>query len=79
MIALTLVPETRLVLVTDGITESASPGGELFGTDRLTATVAASQAASARALVAAVVSAATDFRGSRAQQDDVTVLALVAP
>jgi len=72
-----LLPGTALVLVTDGITESASPGDELFGVDRLTETLGSAPIASAAGLVEHVVKAAGDFRDSTPQADDVTVLALI--
>ncbi len=73
----TLAPGTGLVLVTDGITESTSPGNEFFGMDRLTEAIVANPAGPAAQLVDRVVSAADDFRGSVPQEDDVTVLALI--
>ena len=73
----TLGAKAGLVLVTDGITESTSPKGELFGTERLTTTLTSQGPATAQELVASVVAAAAEFRASRAQQDDVTVLGLV--
>ncbi len=73
----TLTPGTGLVLVTDGITESTSPGDELFGMNRLTEAIAADPAGPAAQLVERVVSAAGDFRGSAPQGDDVTVLAVI--
>jgi len=74
-----LDPATSLVLVTDGITESASPKGDLFGQQRLTEVLEglASASASAKELVGSVVTATAEFRDSGAQQDDITVLALV--
>ncbi|GAG36125.1 unnamed protein product, partial [marine sediment metagenome] len=73
----TLLPGTGLVLVTDGITESASPGGEFFGMDRLTEMLGSAPVGSAARLVERVVEAADDFRESGPQGDDVTVLALI--
>ena len=73
----TLLPGTGLVLVTDGITESASPGDELFGMDRLTEMLGSAPVGSAARLVERVVEAADDFRDSAPQGDDVTVLALI--
>ena len=73
----TLLPGTALVLVTDGITESASPGDELFGMDRLSETLGCAPLGSATRLVERVVKAADDFRDSAPQGDDVTVLALI--
>ena len=65
------------MLVTDGITESASPENELFGVDRLTETLGSAPNRSAAGLVEHIVKAAGDFRDSAPQGDGVTVLALI--
>jgi sigma-B regulation protein RsbU (phosphoserine phosphatase) len=73
----TIAPGSGLLVVTDGITEAASPGGEQFGMARLERVVAAAQLESAEALVKSVTAAAEGFRESLPQQDDVTVFALI--
>lgn len=72
-----LSPGSALVLVTDGITEAASPQDELFGTERLVETLAAAKTDSAAKIVESIVAAATQFRDVAPQRDDVTVLTLV--
>ena len=73
-----LDPDAALVIVTDGITEAASPDGELFGEKGLEKVLAAEAGDSAGRIVTAVAAAAADFRRDLPQQDDVTVLALLA-
>jgi len=73
----TLAAGIGLVVVTDGITESVSPGGELFGLVRLKAAIKACSAVTAAEVVGRLVQDADDFRASCPQGDDVTVLCLV--
>jgi len=73
----TLAAGTTLVVITDGITESISPEGELFGLGRLKAALKACGPVAAAELVGRLVQDADDFRASRPQGDDLTVLCLV--
>ncbi len=70
-----LRPGEGLVLVTDGILESLSPGGEQFGTPRVRELLAHAPQ-TAEAVVHAVVTAAADFRQLMPRLDDITVFAL---
>ena len=70
-------PGAALLVVTDGITEARSPGGEMFEMDRLAKLVSASARHSAEGLVESVTQAVAQFRQPLPQQDDITVLALV--
>ena len=71
-------PETSLLVVTDGITETSTPdGGELFGMEGLAKVMAETKAKTAQELVESVTGAIRDYRQTLAQHDDVTVLALV--
>jgi sigma-B regulation protein RsbU (phosphoserine phosphatase) len=73
-----LAPGEGLLIVTDGITEARSAAGEEYGLERLRAAVSAAAAASSGDLAELVAAAAEQFRDPRrAQQDDVTVLALL--
>ncbi len=65
-----------LLLVTDGIAETASPQGEHFGIQRLVETVARNRTRPADDIVAAVRDAAKAFRSGAPQQDDLTVVVL---
>ena len=70
-------PRAGLVIVTDGITEAASPSGEQFGTWRLQILLETAARDSAAQLIKVIMKAASDFRGSFPPQDDMTVLALI--
>lgn len=72
-----LTAETSLLVVTDGITEAGSPGGELFTTESLIELVTNTKYESAQGLVDSITNAVTDFRQTLPQQDDITVLALI--
>ena len=66
-----------LIVVTDGITEAKSPDGDMLGDEALQRVVTAADRTSSRRLVDSVVRAASDFRRTLHQQDDVTALALI--
>jgi serine phosphatase RsbU (regulator of sigma subunit) len=70
-------PAATLLVVTDGITEARSPEGDFFEIDRLAKLVTDSEVPSAQSLVQLVTKRVTDFRQMLAQQDDITVFALV--
>ncbi len=65
----------RILMYTDGITESRSPGGEEFGEGRLLELVRSLRDLKAAALTEAVVSAATQFSNGNFD-DDLTVVAI---
>jgi serine phosphatase RsbU (regulator of sigma subunit) len=71
-----LRPGDRLVLYTDGVTDSRSPSGERFGKPRLLETIEGARAGSAHDLVAAIRSAETSFRDGAECVDDVTIVAV---
>jgi len=71
-----LAPEACLVAFTDGITESESPDGDLFGLDRLRRTLQAAAGTQAEQLVRAVVEAGAAFSGAGPRADDMTILAI---
>ncbi len=66
----------KLVLYTDGVTESVSPQDEFFGDERLLRTVSASADTSAKQLVFNIKQAVSDFSGNKMSSDDITVEAL---
>lgn len=74
-----LYPGDSLVLVTDGITEARSAGGEFFGEERLVDALAAVRTATptAAALIESVTAAVTAFAGD-ATLDDQAVLVVTA-
>ena len=66
-----------LVLFTDGITEASTASDELYGDDRLTATLEARrQDTRAQATVAAIAADVLQFVGNAPQSDDQTLLVL---
>ena len=72
-----IVAGSALFVVTDGITEAMSPTSDLFGLDGVKKTLEAVRPCSAQEMVSAVTKATCDFRRTRPQHDDETVLALV--
>ena len=75
--AVTLDRGAALVLVTDGVTEARSPGGEEFGSQRLMDVLHGRPFAGSQDLVHAVTQAVSAFRGPLPPHDDLTVLALL--
>jgi len=72
------IPETAQVLVfTDGITKAKSSAGEEFGVKQLMNLLKTAGGCSAERIINLVIEALTNFRQTRAQQDDNTVFALV--
>lgn len=73
---LELRPGDRLYLYTDGIIDAENPAEEWFGADRLTALLEGSRRLALEESVTAVTAAVEDWSGSRALQDDASMLAL---
>lgn len=69
-------PGAVLLTGTDGIWETASPDGELYGKDRLRAVIEANRTRSAREIGEAVIADLDAFRGSSRPLDDVTMIVL---
>jgi sigma-B regulation protein RsbU (phosphoserine phosphatase) len=67
---------TRLVFYSDGVTEAASPSGELFGLARLCDAVRGAHGDTLDALVATVMAAARAHRGQATFADDFALLAV---
>jgi sigma-B regulation protein RsbU (phosphoserine phosphatase) len=67
-------PGTVVVIGTDGITESRSPAGELFGAARVRELVRAHAHRPAEHIQAAVLRAVEAFRGDAPQEDDITLV-----
>jgi serine phosphatase RsbU (regulator of sigma subunit) len=71
-----LRPGDGLFLYTDGITEARDPAGQLFGDERLRASLHRAGAAGPDELVRAVLEDVQRFAAGAPQADDVTALAL---
>ena len=67
-----------LVAYTDGVSEARSLDDEEYGDERLAALIADSRGLSAAALCARILDTIRQYRGSRQDQDDVTVLVVRA-
>ena len=63
-----------LVLLTDGLEETANPEGELFGVDRILQAVHQNRQAKAAKIVEAVFETLKDFSGNAEQVDDLTMI-----
>ncbi len=71
---LDLLPEDRIMLFSDGITDANSPDGEAFGRQRLVATVLESKEATAQALCDGVFRSVEAFQAGSEQFDDMALL-----
>jgi sigma-B regulation protein RsbU (phosphoserine phosphatase) len=75
---LVLGPGDLLAVVTDGVTEAASPAGEEFGDERVRRVLAESAGRGAAATLAALVAAVDAWAGAAGCTDDLTALILGA-
>ncbi len=73
---ITIHPGDRLILYTDGITECSSPGGQLFGDDRLLSLVQEHAHEKADIFAKALLSTLHGFSGKSSFDDDITVMVL---
>ena len=64
-----------LFLFTDGITEAMDESGELFGEERLAASLRSSSGSAPRDLVEAILKDVREFAGAAAPSDDIAALA----
>ncbi len=69
-----LGPGDLVLFFTDGVTEARNGSRELFGDDRLRAVLTASAGGDAESVIAAVVSAVTEFTEGEEQADDLTIV-----
>lgn len=69
-----MAPGDVLLFYTDGVTESFSPAGEMFGEERLTALLASSSPAPAEALLDMLENALFDFTAHAPLSDDITLI-----
>ena len=63
-----------LVLLTDGLEETANPEGELFGVDRILQAVQQNRQSKAAKIVESVFETLKDFSGNAEQVDDLTMI-----
>jgi sigma-B regulation protein RsbU (phosphoserine phosphatase) len=73
-----LGPGDLLAVVTDGVTEAASPGGDEFGDERVRQALAASAEAGAAVALESLVTAVDAWTGAAGCTDDLTALILRA-
>ena len=73
---ISLGPGDSLVFYTDGITEAFSPEGEMYGEERLRATVQATDGGSAQAILDAIDASVVAFIGDGSPSDDRTLMVL---
>ena len=71
--AIDIRPGDILVFYTDGVTEARNPSGELFGKERLRATVQAHADASVQQLQDAILTAVEEFTDGASLSDDLTL------
>ena len=65
-----------VVIGTDGIWEAVNPGEEMFGKERLTELIKANCEKSAQEICQIIVQTVLEFCGSRAPEDDITVVVI---
>ena len=75
---LTIPPQGRLLLFTDGATEAMDAEGRLFGQDQLCDVLRQAQGASAQELCQAAYDAVRSFCGTSAPEDDILFVAVQA-
>jgi phosphoserine phosphatase RsbU/P len=69
-----VVPESLLVIYSDGMTDPESARGELFGTDRLAEVALGNRQSAPRTIASAMLKSAEEWSGSAEQADDMTVV-----
>jgi GAF domain-containing protein len=74
--SLAIAPCDTLLFYTDGLTEAFSINGEIFGEERILATLAAASCSSVKELLEDTDRAISEFRQGAAPSDDLTLLAL---
>ncbi len=74
-----LQPGRIIVIGTDGIWETTSPDGVMFGKERFKDVIRANRNADAAGMVRAVVAALNEFRGAAKKTDDMTIAVVKIP
>ena len=67
---------TLIFLATDGIRETRSGAGAMFGLEGIKSALRTRAHQPAREIVSAVVQTLEDFRGPQAQEDDITMVVI---
>lgn len=67
-------PGDSIILFTDGLTESFSPNGEIFGDDRLTHLIRRAMEQNSRRLIESIEANLQEFRQGTQPTDDLTIL-----
>lgn len=73
VIELTLAPEDRFMIYTDGISERMNATDEMFGSDRLTKIMAQAELDSPQAICRQIIGDVQDFSKGRPPEDDQTL------
>ncbi len=73
---LTIAPDTKLYLYTDGVTEACSPSDELYGEQRLLDQLNTIEGRDPRALCESVLASVREHANGAEQSDDITMLAV---
>jgi len=76
---LEICPGDTLVLYTDGVSESLSADGEIFGESRLKDALLASPAGNAHQVIQSLGQTVNDFRAGAAASDDLTLVVINRP
>jgi sigma-B regulation protein RsbU (phosphoserine phosphatase) len=71
-------PGTTVLLYTDGVSEAATPDGELYGRERVVEAVAAMGAIEAQPMCDQLIRVLDVFRSTADQADDITMVAIHA-
>ncbi len=78
MVTIDIVLGQRLVLVTDGVADSSSPAGELFGRERLAKAASSCDEVSPQQMVQSIRDEVSRHQQGSQSADDVTILVLEA-
>jgi sigma-B regulation protein RsbU (phosphoserine phosphatase) len=65
-----------IVVYTDGVTEAANDGGEMYGEERLMESLKKTDRSSLQSLIDSSLSDVQGFAGNAPQADDITMLVL---
>jgi sigma-B regulation protein RsbU (phosphoserine phosphatase) len=74
--SVSLKPGDHLIFYTDGVTEAFSPQDDLYGEERLQATIQAAAGGSAQAMLDAIDDSVVAFVGDTSPSDDLTIMVL---